>query len=76
MALLTTGVYTNTTYGNIGIVNYLDNISGKGRRVDLNLVTAYGANGMALYSRPNDTTTTGLVRASLKALLWAAKKIN
>jgi len=51
----------------INLLAYLDDPV-YGRRVDLNYFAAYGSQ--------NDTTTTGVNRATLQALLWAARKIN
>ena len=55
--------------GSTGVLAYLDDNS-LGRRVDLNYLAGDGT------YVSNDTTTTGLLRLTLQALLWAAKKIN
>ena len=55
--------------GTTGVAAYLDDNT-LGRRVDLN----YGAGNFNFVT--GDTTTTGLNRLTLQAILWAARKIN
>lgn len=53
---------------NTNFINYLDNSQGLGRRVDMNMRLSTGGT--------TESSTSGLTRATLQALLWSGRKFT